>query len=189
MATLTSTGIQFSITDSINSKYWLYPAGTKKMFFQANAPTGWTRDTTHDNKALRVVSGTGGGSGGSITFTSAFPASAIPISAPISATPQVVSPGGQAAYTVGQTTLALSQIADHTHSSLQGASAGAGSNPFSNAGTFRFAGNTATSGMNESVGGGAHDHPFSGTASVTATVSTTMDLSVQYVDALICTLN
>jgi hypothetical protein len=68
MATLTATGLQFSLTDVINSKYWMYPAGVKKLFFQAAAPTGWTKDTTENNKMLRVVSGTGGVSGGTIAF-------------------------------------------------------------------------------------------------------------------------
>jgi hypothetical protein len=189
MAVLTNTGVQFAVGNAINSKYWMYPAGTKKLFVQSAAPTGWTKDTTHDNKALRVVSGTGGGSNGTNSFTATFSASAVPISVPFSSTPQVTSPTGQISYTVGQTTLSITQIPQHTHSSLQGVSGGAGANPFSNAGTFRVAGSTATSGMNESVGGGAHDHGFSGTASVSTTGSTTMDLRVQYVDAIICTLS
>lgn len=40
------------------------PSGTKMVFFQASAPTGWTQDVTHTDKMLRVVSGVGGGSGG-----------------------------------------------------------------------------------------------------------------------------
>lgn len=47
------------------------PSGTKALFAQTNAPTGWVKDTTHDNKALRVVTGTAG-SGGSVNFTTAF---------------------------------------------------------------------------------------------------------------------
>jgi len=47
------------------------PSGTKQLFVQTAAPTGWTKDTTHNNKAMRVVSGTAG-SGGSDTFTSTF---------------------------------------------------------------------------------------------------------------------
>lgn len=50
----------------------LIPAGTVMLFFQASAPTGWTQVTTQNNKALRVVSGTGAGTGGSIAFTTAF---------------------------------------------------------------------------------------------------------------------
>jgi hypothetical protein len=48
------------------------PAGSVIPFFQANAPTGWTKVTTHANKAIRIVAGTGGGSGGSQPFTTAF---------------------------------------------------------------------------------------------------------------------
>jgi hypothetical protein len=40
------------------------------VFFQASSPTGWTLDTTHNDKALRVVSGTGGGSGGTTGISS-----------------------------------------------------------------------------------------------------------------------
>jgi hypothetical protein len=51
---------------------WAYlPSGTAMMFVQTSAPTGWTKSTTHDNKALRVVSGTAG-SGGTTAFTSVF---------------------------------------------------------------------------------------------------------------------
>ena len=49
-----------------------FVAGTVLLFYQANAPTGWTKVTTQNNKALRVVSGTGGGTGGSTAFTSVF---------------------------------------------------------------------------------------------------------------------
>ena len=49
-----------------------FSSGDTLLFYQASAPTGWTKITSHDNKALRVVSGTGGGSGGSTVFTSVF---------------------------------------------------------------------------------------------------------------------
>lgn len=42
-----------------------FPAGTTLIFFNAAAPAGWTQVTTHSDKMLRIVSGTGGGSGGS----------------------------------------------------------------------------------------------------------------------------
>ena len=48
------------------------PSGSVMLFYQTSAPTGWTKSTSHNNKALRVVSGNGGGSGGSVGFTSAF---------------------------------------------------------------------------------------------------------------------
>jgi len=52
------------------------PAGTRMLFVQSAAPTGWTKSITDDNKALRIVSGTAG-SGGSVAFTTAFSSQAI----------------------------------------------------------------------------------------------------------------
>ena len=49
------------------------------LFVQSSAPTGWTKSTTHDNKALRVVSGSAS-SGGSSAFTSAFASRSISVS-------------------------------------------------------------------------------------------------------------
>lgn len=42
----------------------LIPAGTVMVFYQAAAPVGWTQVVTQNDKALRVVSAAGGGSGG-----------------------------------------------------------------------------------------------------------------------------
>lgn len=47
-----------------NNALAMIPVGTRVVFFQAAAPTGWTQVITHNNKMLRVVSGVGGGSGG-----------------------------------------------------------------------------------------------------------------------------
>ena len=49
-----------------------FPSGTKMIFQQTSAPTGWTKVTSSvDNKALRVVSGSAG-SGGSNAFSNTF---------------------------------------------------------------------------------------------------------------------
>ena len=69
-----------------------FPSGTVMLFVQTAAPTGWTKSTTHDNKALRVVSGTAS-SGGSVAFTTAFAAS----------------------LNAGNTTLSTAQMPAHTH--------------------------------------------------------------------------
>jgi hypothetical protein len=69
-----------------------FAAGTAMLFVQTAAPTGWTKSTTHDNKALRVVSGTAG-SGGSVAFTTAF----------------------ASGLNAGNTTLTVDQIPSHTH--------------------------------------------------------------------------
>lgn len=50
-----------------------FPAGTAMLFAQAAAPTGWTKSTTHNDKALRVVSGaTGGSAAGTVEFSTVF---------------------------------------------------------------------------------------------------------------------
>ena len=68
------------------------PSGTKMLFAQAAAPTGWTKDTTHNDKSLRVVSGTGGGSGGVQAFSTVF---------------------GRTA--VDESSLSIAQLAAHSH--------------------------------------------------------------------------
>jgi hypothetical protein len=45
-----------------------FPSGTLMLFQQTAAPTGWTKQTTHNDKALRVVSGTAS-SGGTTAFS------------------------------------------------------------------------------------------------------------------------
>jgi hypothetical protein len=117
-----------------------FPAGTKMMFVQTTAPTGWTKDTTHNNKALRVVSGTAS-SGGSVAFTTAFASQA-------------------ASGTVGSTTLATSQIPSHTHSFIYGSPTGGQ--------PTRPVGNNSSSWGNQVTtatgGGGSHTHSFTGSA-------------------------
>ena len=55
----------------------VHASGTKMLFQQSTAPTGWTKDTTHNDKALRVVSGTAS-IGGSVAFTTAFASQTLP---------------------------------------------------------------------------------------------------------------
>jgi hypothetical protein len=184
MAVLTATGITFSDATTLASKYGVLPQSVVAVFYQAAAPTGWTKSVTHNDKALRVASGTGGGFGfgatagaGGIAFSSAFPAAAKPIAVPINVTAAVSG-------TVGNTTLASGQIPQHTHNSLTGsdaAAAGGGS-------SFRTPGNTATGGVVEGSGS-AHNHPWSGNVTLATTGNTTMDLSVQYIDVIVCSFN
>ena len=46
-------------------------SGSKVTFMQTVSPVGWTKDITHNDKALRVVSGTAA-NGGADSFTSVF---------------------------------------------------------------------------------------------------------------------
>ena len=140
-----------------------FASGTRLLFQQTAAPTGWTKDSTHNDKALRVINGTVT-SGGSVAFTTAFAQQAV-------------------SGTVGATTLTEAQIPSHTHSYswYQSASKGStGSRPIGGAtGT-----STATVALNQvdsaTGGGGSHNHTFTGTA---------INLAVQYVDVIIATKN
>lgn len=52
------------------------PVGSVTDWFQATAPVGWTQVVTQNDKAMRVVSGVGGGVGGATAFSAAWPAHA-----------------------------------------------------------------------------------------------------------------
>jgi hypothetical protein len=75
----TINGVSFNGSANITISASEFASGTTIVFYQASAPTGWTKSTSHDNKALRVVSGTGGGSGGSSSFTSVFASRGVPL--------------------------------------------------------------------------------------------------------------
>ena len=134
-----------------------FPSGTLMLFQQTTAPTGWTKQTTHNDKALRVVSGTAS-SGGSTAFSSVM----------ASRTP---------AGTVSATTLTTAQIPSHTHGySTNGSNMAGRINPgISNAFGGNGIGDVSFS-ISNAGGGGSHDHGFTGTA---------MDFAVQYVDLII----
>jgi hypothetical protein len=120
---------------------WAYlPTGTAMMFVQTSAPTGWTKSTTHDNKALRVVSGAAS-SGGSVAFTTAFASQAV-------------------AGTVGDTTLTTAQIPSHTHTYPNGSTTAA----YKVDGATGPNGYFASGSTDATGGGGSHTHTFTGTA-------------------------
>ncbi|MDH5179770.1 MAG: phage tail protein [Gammaproteobacteria bacterium] len=48
-----------------------FPSGTRMLFQQSTAPAGWTKDVTHNDKALRIVSGSVV-NGGSVAFSTVF---------------------------------------------------------------------------------------------------------------------
>ena len=49
----------------------VFTSGTRMLFQQTSAPTGWTKDTSRNNRALRIVSGSVTDGGGD-SFTSRF---------------------------------------------------------------------------------------------------------------------
>jgi hypothetical protein len=134
--------------------------GSLVTFQQTTAPTSWTKQTTHNNKALRVVSGTAS-SGGSTAFTSVFTSR---------------TPSG----TVNNHTLSVAELASHTHAvhAKHAASVppgGTGTLCDGNGGSFLGTPDSGGAGSNS-----GHSHGFSGAA---------MDFAVQYVDIIICSKN
>ena len=142
------------------------PAGAVMLFQSTNAPSGWTKDTTHNNKALRVVSGNAS-SGGSVGFTTAFASQAV--------TGNLTVTG-----TVGSTTLVTNQIPSHSHALNIFTSTGCGgSTGLSTPSSPGTAYNTQNTG-----GGQSHTHSFTGGGTLTGTP---IDLAVQYVDVIFAT--
>lgn len=136
-----------------------FPATTAMMFVQTAAPTGWTKSTTHNDKALRVVSGAAS-SGGTTAFTTVF----------TNQTPTITTSGLSA----GATTLTTAQMPSHTHT--YPSYSGNSGNGLSN---YATGGGTASGATG---GGGSHTHTVSGTAT-----SSAITLNVQYVDVIIAT--
>jgi len=163
----------FGVANTANSvaQSASFPSGTRMLFAQAAAPTGWTRDTTNfNNHALRVVTGaSGGSSGGSLDFTAAF------ASRPIAGS---VSVSG----TVGATTLTISQIPAHTHS-YDRPSTSATADDGSGRTIFKWQNYTVLSTTSEG-GGGSHTHSWSGSASFTGT---NLNMAVKYLDIITAT--
>ncbi len=109
----------------------MFPSGTFMLFQQTTAPVGWTKQTTHNDKALRVVSGTAG-SGGSSNFSTVF---------------------GKTA--TNSHTLSVSQIPSHDHDidTTTRSKSGSGSN------VSYITGSGANTKTTENTGGGgSHSH-------------------------------
>ena len=168
-----------------------FPSGTKMLFQQTSAPTGWTKVTSGvDNKALRVVSGTAG-SGGSNAFTNTLASRGITANAgnttaggnvSVSIGNSTVSgnisvanatQGGNvsvsvanasAGGTVNSHTLSTSEMPSHSHTfNDHNIDSNRGMTATNNAYTFNNSFNGSRS-TNNTGGGGAHNHGFTGSS-------------------------
>lgn len=189
------SGLSFSAGTLSNP---VIPAGTVVLFYQAAAPTGWTQVTTQNNKALRVVSGVGAGTGGTNPFTTSF----------ASYTPAGTHAGTAVSDTIGISntlsvsayTLLTSDMPSHSHAPSNG-------NSFRTTGTTGGTSISTQAGSNNSTvtttdaqgGGAAHSHGLAGAVSKTGTVSVSnqgtftgtasTQFAVQYIDIIICSKN
>jgi len=108
------------------------PSGSITDWFQAAAPTGWTQDTSQNDKVLRIVSGTGGGSGGAWAIS------------------------GLTNGSTGSHVLTISQIPAHNHIIYNGASLNSNVTNGGIAGTVTP--NTKYNTTESKGGGGSHSH-------------------------------
>lgn len=196
VSALSATGTPSSTTYLRGDNTWatvvggtVIPSGTAMLFAQTSAPTGFTKSTTHDNKALRVVSGTAS-SGGSVAFTTAFasqtPAGSVSVS--VGAGTLAVGIGTLSA---AATTLSTAQMPSHSHilTFAGDPCGGPYPNPY-------YVGSSVNNKTTSSTGGGgSHSHSISGSPSLSGAPSVTsatfsgsaINMAVQYVDVIIAT--
>lgn len=146
-----------------------FPSGTVMLFVQTSAPTGWTKGTTHNDKALRIVSGLVS-TGGSVAFTTAF----------ASQTPTGTNTG--TAITEAQMPLHGHPFRNDPTTSAAGDPTGGfliSNNADSNRGAFTGTPSAIDGQQIGGTGGGqTHTHSFTGNA---------INLAVSYVDVIMAT--
>lgn len=160
-----------------------FPSGTRKFFKNTTAPTGWVKDSNTYDHTLRVVTTSAFGSGGTASFSSMF-TSAKDIGG-------ITQPGATFAVNAGMSAM---DIPAHTHS-YTGSTGTPVNSP--NSGYYYPAGATtpptitgwygapsARTSASTGVTSG-HTHSLSGQLAVSFG-SSTANLSVKYVDSIIC---
>ena len=171
MATITNTQLQFS-GNNISTGNYHFPTGTVSLFFLSSAPSEWSQVTSQNNKAFRVVSGTGGGTGGTNSFTGCFASRNLGANFGCSINSS----------SIGNHSMSVNTMASHSHS-VNNASGttyyGFNTRPVGNA-NFRT-GNGNTGGYGN---GGGHSHPHSRSAN--GSFNTSINFAVQYVDIILC---
>ncbi len=171
MATITNTQLQFS-SNNISTGNYHFPTGTVSLFFLSSAPSEWSQVTSQNNKAFRVVSGTGGGTGGNQSFTGCFANRSFGANFGCSINSS----------SVGNHSMSNNTMASHTHGVNNASNNVAGVNPFPQSGnTSCRTGSGNTGGYGNS---GGHSHPHSRSAN--GSFNTSLNFAVQYVDIILC---
>jgi len=148
------------VLNEVNSSS--FPSGTTLVFYQASAPTGWTKITTHNDKALRVVSGNGGGSGGSTAFSSAF------------------SHTHTDSFSVSNHTLITAEIPSHVHGYTGVQGTGYPDGALDSTGAGGSGSYPRITELDYEGGGQPHNHGLAGSIN-------SATLAPYYVDVIICT--
>ena len=182
-----------------------FPQGTSMLFQQTSAPTGWTKQTAHNDKALRLTTGTVG-TGGSVAFSTAMATPAVSVGS-VTGTPGenlAVAVGNLAVSVSGNisnTTLSTNQIPAHSHTAnmvvAQGQHSGVGFGHNLANQNYRNQNNQLINSSGGNGGSHNHGHNLSGsmsgapslsgniTAGNLAVAASTATINVQYVDFII----
>lgn len=177
-----------------------FPSGTEMLFHQTSAPTGWTKQTTHDDKAIRIVSGTVG-TGGSSAFSTAFATPSVTGTVNVTGEPSTGNLAVSVSGNISNTTLDVNTIPSHGHGyvrpgRISAANAQGGYNIIAyNSGQWSNGTGGVDSTTSNSGNGGAHNHAHNLAGSVSGNLgvgnlgaslsSSTTAINVQYVDFII----
>jgi hypothetical protein len=164
-----------------------FPSGTSMLFQQTSAPTGWTKQTTHDDKALRIVTGSVG-TGGSVAFSTALGSGATVAGGSVSGSPDASSLSVSISGNISNTTLSINQIPSHSHGSGRNLESPFNQVSDDGGGTGGFTTNTGNAG-----GGGSHNHGHNLSGSMSGNIgvgnlavgASTATINVNYVDFII----
>jgi microcystin-dependent protein len=193
------------VLDDVDAAAWratlggldAFVSGTRLLFHQTAAPTGWTKEVgaAFNDVALRLVTGTIG-SGGTVAFVTVFSTSrATDAQAPGTS---AVAPGSTDGFT-----LTSAEIPSHTHTQnghTHAVTVGTGSKgsttaisyttTFSGTTTIAAAATSTVATNQNTGGGGSHSHAHATTHSHTVNSHThNSNLNVQYQDVIIAQKN
>ena len=189
-----------------------FPPGTRMPFVQAAAPANWVRQTVSSDAAFRVTSGSGGGTGGSLDFSQVFKTysfngtTVLTVSVGGNTADTGVTPSAGILFSGGcqPTSLSGGQMPNHLNPVTQVNKDGQGQAQMDTSGpgdlitqsTVVSDNDGSNDSHNHSIQGNlgfngtssSHSHSMSGsqsTSSVNVT-GTPINLTVKYIDSIVC---
>ena len=145
------------------------PSGTKMLFYEAAAPTGWTIDSSVNDVGVRIVSSNGGTVGGATAFSSIFGKA-------VNTSSTTVTISGN----TGNRQLTVAMLAKHNHGINSHAVGLPDTANGNGVGSDNVRFTTTTVGSN-----GTHNHSFNGSSSHTHNIT----LNLKYINVIVCSKN
>jgi hypothetical protein len=152
-----------------------FATGVAMLFRQSSVPTGWTKDTTYNDAALRVVSGTPSQQTTSGNeFTTLFAA-------------RTISANNLPEHTHAAGTLSADSNGAHTHTISDPTTQEDNNNSGGNANALRENSGVVSTIVLTTSSNGAHTHTISGNTGNNTTTAEAMNFDVNYVDVYLAT--